>query len=421
MSGSSTPDVRPELRTPRNPISRRQVDTVLGRAVAVFAFAFAILVTSSSLMEQWNETRPVWREIVIAALVGSMVLAVVASLVRRHTRRAAGLVAIVYLVVLVSWPFEVVAPIGPVGNHWTYYLITTATAYAAFAFPTWAAAAYLVVVPVAYFFIRIGVPGGDAPAVRVALDAVYCIILGAFLVVIIGTLRRAASNVDSTQATALGRYARAVGLHATEVERVRVDAIVHDSVLTTFISAARAETPAARELAATMASNAIGHLRRADAGWTGDRLTSPTDVGLRIDAAARELRGIEVRWSVVGDRPVPDAVAETLVSAAQQAMVNSLQHAGDGVERWVALTENEADGISIEIGDRGAGFDPSQRSARLGVRVSILERVTGAGGSATIESAPGEGTVVRLCWPATAHLPAEPASGTRGETVEAVS
>ena len=37
---------------------------------------------------------------------------------------------------------------------------------------------------------------------------------------------------------------------------------------------------------------------------------------------------------------------------------------------------------------------------RLGVRVSIIERMLGVGGVATVESQPGDGTVVTITWPA---------------------
>jgi len=37
---------------------------------------------------------------------------------------------------------------------------------------------------------------------------------------------------------------------------------------------------------------------------------------------------------------------------------------------------------------------------RLGLRVSIVDRITNAGGAAGIDSALGEGTVVTIRWPA---------------------
>ena len=41
-----------------------------------------------------------------------------------------------------------------------------------------------------------------------------------------------------------------------------------------------------------------------------------------------------------------------------------------------------------------------ERRARLGLRRSITERVADCGGHASVWSAPGHGTVVRLSWPA---------------------
>jgi signal transduction histidine kinase len=58
------------------------------------------------------------------------------------------------------------------------------------------------------------------------------------------------------------------------------------------------------------------------------------------------------------------------------------------------------DDIVVEVGDDGCGFDPDAvPTERLGVRVSILERVASVGGAAVIDTALGEGTVVALHWP----------------------
>jgi len=57
--------------------------------------------------------------------------------------------------------------------------------------------------------------------------------------------------------------------------------------------------------------------------------------------------------------------------------------------------------IRVTVRDAGAGFDPGRVDpARLGVRRSITERVEDWGGSAAVQSAPGQGTTVCLCWPA---------------------
>ena len=69
-------------------------------------------------------------------------------------------------------------------------------------------------------------------------------------------LRQAAEAVDSAQEAALERYDVAARQHATENERVKVDALVHDSVLTTLLSAAAAGSPEEQALAARMARDA---------------------------------------------------------------------------------------------------------------------------------------------------------------------
>src|SRR5690606_19964917 len=85
-------------------------------------------------------------------------------------------------------------------------------------------------------------------------------------------------------------YSHAVRQHATEVERVQVDSIVHDSVLTTLISAARAYSPEAKALAATMAGNAIGHLKdAAGASPEDDTTVRITALVERITDAASTL------------------------------------------------------------------------------------------------------------------------------------
>ena len=97
---------------------------------------------------------------------------------------------------------------------------------------------------------------------------------------------------------------------------------------------------------------------------------------------------------------IPVQVAEALYSATMQAMVNSAQHAGGLlVRRRVQVEATPEGGVLIVISDDGEGFDiGSIAPERLGLEVSIKERVALAGGEASIESAPGDGTTVRLLW-----------------------
>lgn len=388
----------------RSPLSRRQVDTVVSRSVAWFGIVFG-LQALPSLFAQYSLGQPLWSAIAVGAVYGSLVIALLCSTIKVWVVGSHLLVSFVYVVALVTWPFFLADPSVPQqGDHWLYQLTTVATATAAIGFRGRGALVYLVVVPLIYGVIRATPQGGGGPWELGLFNAVYAIILGGGVLVIVVMTRAAATSVDHAQGAALDRYARAVRQHATEVERVHVDSIVHDSVLTTLLSAARAETTEQKALAAQMASNAMRHLREA-------ALVSPDDgttvrfrqLADRIVTAARQMPvPFTVRVRSLDTRVIPAAQAEALYSAAVQAMMNSVQHAGAGsVRRWLTVLGEEGGAVEIEVGDSGAGFDPaSVPDERLGVRRSIIERTANAGGHAEVRSTVGRGTVIVLSWPA---------------------
>jgi signal transduction histidine kinase len=398
-------------RTPDNPLSLEALDTAVARSAAGFGVAF-LLQSIPVMVTQLPNQAGWWTIGALVLLCGGLLVAVVASVLRRAVRAAHSAFAIAYAVALITWPFAVLETSRtPSTSFFLYFSLTIATASATIGFGARAGTAYVVLAPAAYAIIRVTPQGGGVTPLQAVLDSVYSIILGGVITIIIIVLRRAAITVDGAQSTALERYSHAVRQHAVEAERVQVDAIVHDSVLTTLLSAARAETPEAKELAARMAANAIGHLRDAAAvGPDTEGEVRSTVVASRIADAIGTLSGpFEVRRGDLGTASMPMAAAEAMYAAAVQAMVNSLQH-GRADHRWVAL-ERSGRGLRVEIGDDGQGFDPRDvPTERLGVRVSIVERVASAGGLAVVDSSPGGGTRVTLRWPAPEHAGAEAAS-----------
>lgn len=365
-----------------------------GIGLAFFAQSLPVL------LGQLGQSQPIWTGTVVVLVIAALLFAVMASVVRRFVAVAMLTFSGLYLLIVLSWPLAVVHP--SFDSPWFYYLMTVATSTAALSLGVPAAAVYLVAVPTLYAVIRMTVAGGAVPPLVASFNSAYSIVLGGAVLVIVTMLRTAALDVDVAQATALTRYSGVVRQHAMEAERVRVDAIVHDSVLTTFISAARAETPQARALAASMASAAIVHLREAALVTPDDgssvRLAIVAD-GIR--AAIRQLAAtFQVEETRLGPRAIPAIAGEAMHAAAVQAAVNSVNHAGEAAHR--TLRFSDADGaFEVEISDDGRGFDPARvPRERLGVRVSIRERLANAGGRAEIRSAPGEGTTVRLRWPA---------------------
>jgi len=382
----------------RNALSLARVESAIARSGAGIGIVF-FLQSLPTLLGEHGQTVPLWSVSAAIAIVGCLLFTVVAAVSRRLVRTANVSFAVAFFVVLITWPFAVVHPSPQ--SPWLYYLITIATAMAAIGLSVPWAAAYLVVVPLVYAVIRLTPAGGELSPLKASLDSIYAVILGGAILVITTMLRAAATSVDQAQATALEGYAHAVRAHAMEAERVRVDAIVHDSVLTTLLYAARADTPEAQRLAATMASNAIGHLRDA-------ALVSPDDGStVRITALAQSVReaveqleaGFEITTSRLGTRSLPAGVADAVQSACLQAAVNSANHAGKGAHRTVRITSSGV-GVQITVADDGRGFDLSQvPSERLGVRVSIIELIANVGGEAQVESSPGAGTTVVIRWP----------------------
>jgi signal transduction histidine kinase len=390
-------------RSVRATITQATLERAFAILMAVAAAGFGA-ATLPSVLDQLPRLDPVWGPVAAAAVYATILFVAASAFLPRLARPAQLTLTALFLVVLVTWPATVPGGLAPGHVPWPWWLCNVATIAAAMSLSTWMGAVANLIVPLAYGLIRLTPSGGSASVPRAALDAVYIMILGGAALALIAVLRRAAADVDRAQAMAVSRYATAIRDHATEVERVQVDAIVHDSVLTTFLSAARADTPEAKALAGRMARNAIDHLARASA----EAPTAATDATVpvaelreRIVAGVADLAvTIRVGAAPKTDRSMPEAVAEAITAAAVQAAVNSVQHAGDvRVRRWIGITASPDGGIGVEVGDAGRGFDIHAVPAeRLGVRRSILERVASAGGEARVLSTPGIGTRVLLTW-----------------------
>lgn len=404
MAADEPPGVPATLRPrpARNPISGPLLDKIFARALAALGVVFGLQAVPFVVSEQAS-MQPAWGWIISVAVFGGILAVAVASLIMRGIETAAAFVAISFLVALITWPLAVQDPATVQPQvPWLWYLVTVASAAAAIAFSLWVATGYLFLAPVIYGLIRLTPSGGHADLARAGLDAMYSIILGGAVLILITLLRQASAAVDSAQSTAVARYSGAIREHATELERVQVDAIVHDSVLTTFISAARAFSKDERALATTMARNAMSHLTSAASVTPFDESsTSLASMRDRIRVFIANLgANVQIRAIGLDDHTIPANAAEALYSAAVQAVVNSVQHAGgDDVERWVSVNW-ATERVVVEVGDTGSGFNPSAvPGERLGVRVSITERLSNAGGEATIHTKTGSGTVIHLTWP----------------------
>ncbi|RWZ46343.1 hypothetical protein ELQ90_14920 [Labedella phragmitis] len=384
----------------RKVFSSGRVEELFSRTIGIATVVFGAQAVWIGLTNPDMITRPAG-VVALVFMTITMIATVVASIVLRGMRIATLVFCWGYLVVLLIWPALIDVPGSNAAEPWFWYLLTVAGACAVFAMSVRLALLYTLVSPIIYGVARAATNGPDQWQVGV-FDASYGLIIGLVAFVVGVTFRRAARGVDVARDTALARYDEAVRLHAVEAERVEVDAIVHDSVLAALQAADRAASPAQFRAAASLAVKALAHFR--DAGLAPAAYDSHLTSGEIADALAASAASMERHVDVTAlgrrDRDIPSVVAETIVLAAAQAMQNSIQHAGRGdVRRSVTVRSTGESGVTVTVEDDGAGFDPETvEPGRLGVRVSIIERMIAVGGRATVESAPGRGTTVRLSW-----------------------
>lgn len=382
-----------------------RVERSLAVAMSVFGLVFAVQ-SVPQLVVQWSAFQNPIGLAVVVFVYGSVALAILAALLDQWTRTFFLGAALAYLVALLSWQQAVFGPLPGSDPAWIFVLQALAVGFLIAASRDWMTPAiYSVVTASLVGYLRLMPDGGGATVIRAVFDGAYAFCLDMGLLILLFSVRQAARGVDLAQHNALQRYAAAQTDQATETERVQIDALVHDRVLTTFLSAAGAEGAASKALAANMAMTAIEQLSTARDDVMASRNAVRLDeLFARINAETAAIHGLfSMRAVGNADTPVSGPVAEAVVAATVQAMVNSAKHAGDAsVQRFVRIAVGKDGSVHALIADRGPGFDPSAVSSeRLGLRVSIVERMHAIGGSATVQSSDGRGTRITLSWPGT--------------------
>jgi len=392
-----------ESREDPGSFTQKRIERVLTLFVGPASLALGVQALVAALGRA--DEREGWHLPLALGVFVPLAAMIIACAVGRFARFFAGTFAVVFLVALMLWPVATAGgpPPSPLENPWIFYLINVATVAAVVAFPLALQVAWTVAAPILFGIVRlIQAEGRSEFSVPVALDVSFALILGSVLVTLTWMYRSIATHVDETRAEAVSSYAEAAATAATENERVAVAALMHDSVLGALLAAERASTPRERSLAVSMAREALTRLANAekDALEGSDAPVDATRLADDIEASARDLGvEIEVRRRVHPDTPrVPGRIARALVLAAMQAVANAVQHAeARGLTVEVAGYADPGS-VLVRVRDAGEGFDLEAIPAdRLGIRGSIMARVTAVGGRSDIESGPS-GTTVTLEW-----------------------
>ncbi len=305
------------------------------------------------------------------------------------------------LIAMLRWPSLVVDPAAlPEGfQAWVWWLVGTATISMGVVNPRWLGWVYLVVASTSWYLLDTSIYGGSGDWEIALQDSIYVFLLGGTVSSLVRLTREGAKRADEANSISIAKAVEQAQIDATERERQRIDALVHDRVLNTLLVAAKANSPADYQAASTAAAEAVASLE--SAATEQESSSGVTTLGLYRSlrkAALRASHDISVEIVSAGLEEIPSEIAQSLTEATLQAIDNALRHSAASRIRLI-LGHPDAAGIAIQVNDDGKGFNLERLPKdRLGIRASIQARIESVGGSAKISSEVGEGTTVELRW-----------------------
>ncbi|WP_308190487.1 sensor histidine kinase [Sinomonas notoginsengisoli] len=371
---------------------------VISRSIGVFAVALCAQGIGD-ILDELPRLAAWWNILFGGGAVLTLVWTAAAAVRGRVERRALLGFAAAVALGLLTWPAG--HPDAEPGPPWLWHVLSLGTACLAGAAGLTAAGAYAVATSVLFAVVRRS-PAGGAASVAVSVeDGAYAAMVGIAVAVAIQAIRVGAHRADAAEASAVEAYRESAAARAQLIERNRLGAILHDSVMTALISAARAFTPEQRAGAARAAREGIRQLGEY-AATEPER--SPVPVGelpARLQAVAENTDFVPVDiFSTLptdGALSLPARAADALLEAVYTALDNASRHSG--ASRATVTARLVDDRLCVDVADGGRGFEPaSVPQRRLGIRLSIIQRAEDAGGAASVESAPGRGTTVHLEW-----------------------
>ncbi|MEV1285691.1 DUF5931 domain-containing protein [Micromonospora sp. NPDC049679] len=371
---------------PESPSVPGSLQVPLWRALAVFRFASLAYILLLALRNARDYAHPIAAALVLAVMVAWTVFTAYAY-ARPERRRwpllAADLV-ITMAVVLIS-PVVIGRPALAAG------VPTFAVAWSGAPVLAWAVSGGRRRGATAAVLL-----GAADLAVRESLT--QSSVTGGILMLLAGV---AVGHVTRLGAIAEERLQRAVELEAATRERERLARGIHDSVLQVLALVQRRGAHLDGE--AGELARLAGEQEAALRALIATRAPVHGDGGEEVDLRTIIGRYATATVSVAAPAtpvPLPASAAREVGAAVGAALDNVARHGGGQARAWVLL-EDEGQAVIVSVRDDGPGIPPGRLTeaaaqGRLGVAQSIRGRVTDAGGSVEITSAPGQGTEVEL-------------------------
>ena len=302
--------------------------------------------------------------------------------------------------VIVTWFLAM--PAGqsmPTGMYpWAWWGVGLAAVAAFAGLPPLRAIVFFVSLDLFWFIARFFPAYGAVDVWLNLQDTLLTFLFAAVLGSLVLVTRYEASQVDKASSRKIDAAIDQARAEAAVREKSRLDALVHDKVLTALLLAGKAASPEERESAAGLAVAAISALNVANAASSREDMNGASFFAALEKTTLSQSADIRVSRSEIDSVWVPGDVVTALSEAALQAILNSQQHAGTNATVELHL-KGHRNGLKIVVKDDGRGFRMSRvPKNRLGIRVSIVDRVESVGGKVFIDSRPGAGTNIILEW-----------------------
>jgi signal transduction histidine kinase len=367
-----------------------------------------------------------WVAVFCTGLVGTTVLMVIRAARTQSVRGPAVAYALLTLGAVATAPWGL--PEVPTAREpWIWWLIGPSVVCAAiWAGLAWGTA-YGAVVGFCFAVFRTTSAGGSADLRTAISQGLFAPAAALAIAAVALGMLKAARRADDLAQAAYAREAAAAMDRALAAEREDLDRLVHDDVLTTLTAAAHVQDGAAVEATKSLASATLVKLEElcskaeADGAVTLSGLVQLAQTSaLQVSPAV--LFGAALPESLDGEK-LPAAAAEALLASTREALRNAVRHARARhvAVNWSAIREGPQLRVSSRVEDDGAGFDIGSVPAdRLGLRLSMAERMRDAGGTCSVSSEPGVGTTVELAWTGASTAPDSPTRSPRPRAMHAL-
>jgi two-component sensor histidine kinase len=260
---------------------------------------------------------------------------------------------------------------------------------------------YTVVAALTFGVVRMTPSGGGVDALGAMQDVLTLLVLPIALLLLIQFFANAVEELDATTAQSQQVEADRAIDKALDQRRTVLDGIIHDQVMTTLVAAVQTDQP--RGEVADLAQAALTSLAQAAAPTDVGQPLSPHQLARLIEDMVEAVcpQAAVTLDSASDGVAVSASVASTLGQAAREAALNVTRHAEAETATITisAVLVGDDQRVRVDVRDDGRGFDPAAvAEGRFGIRVSLIERLAGIGGTVDIDSRPGAGTLVSLRW-----------------------